>query len=87
MSDRKKITLITDNYCIDVEIVSMFRIKDKEYVIYCVDNGNELSDVYVGVVSKDVNGNDIILGIENEIEKKNMYSLVDNILKKSRVIK
>jgi len=87
MSNRKKITLITDNYCMDVEIISIFRIKDKEYVIYCVDNMDGLSDVYVGGISKDNNGNDIIVSMDSEIEKKNMNYLVDNVLKRSRVIK
>ena len=81
------ITLITDNYCMDVEIISMFRIKDNEYVIYCINNNDELSDVYVGRVGKDLNGNDIIFNIDNEIERKNIINLVDNVLKKSRVIK
>ena len=61
MDNRRKITLITDNYCMDVDVVSIFRIKNKEYVIYCVDKSDELSDVYVGIIAKDMNGNEVLL--------------------------
>ena len=87
MDNRRKITLITDNCCMDVEVVSMFRIKDKEYIIYCLDKLDELCDVYVGRIGKDMNGNDIIVSIDNEIERKNMNSLVDNVLMGRRTFK
>lgn len=87
MSDKKKVILIRNDYSMEVEIVSIFRVHDIEYVVYSVDITDELCDIYVGRIGKDASGKDIIINIDNEFEKKNMHSLVDKILKKSRGMK
>lgn len=79
MSDFK----ITDENNIEREatLITVVEVDGKEYVIYSIDRDAENVNIFVSALKKDLNGNDIIVDIDNEAEKTKLNEIVRNIIK------
>ena len=65
------------------EILTMLEIDGIEYVVYSIDNDIETSDVYAARVVKDHNGNDTIVSIENDEEKRLVFGIIEKMINES----
>lgn len=79
MSDFK----ITDENNIerDATLITVVEVDGKEYIIYSIDRDAENVNIFVSALKKDLNGNDIIVDIDNEAEKTKLNEIVRNIIK------
>lgn len=61
------------------EVLTTFKYKEKEYIIYSIDE-DDTSNVYVSILTKDTDGYDKIKNIEDEEEKEEIDKVVKKIL-------
>ena len=80
-----KFTVINENYEFkDGEVLLIFTINgiDKEYVLYSLDNNNEVNcSLIVAYIEKDEKGYDILKDIDDLEERKQVIEIVKDIIK------
>lgn len=80
-----KFTVINENYEFkDGEVLLIFTIngKDKEYVLYSLDNNNEVNcSLIVAYLEKDEKGYDILKDINDLEERKQVIEIIKDIIK------
>lgn len=79
MSDFKVID--ENNIEREATLITVIEFNNKEYVIYFIDRDEENVNIFVSELRKDINGNDIIIDIEDENEKQKLNEIVRNIIK------
>lgn len=81
MNDRKNF-YVTDKNGVRLlaELLTILRIDGIEYAVYSMDQDVNTSDVYVARVIKDNYGNDSMISIENEEERKKVFQIVDRMI-------
>lgn len=65
----------------DATLITVIEVEGKEYVIYSIDRDSENVNIFVSALKKDSNDNDIIVDIDNEMEKSKLNEIVRNIIK------
>ena len=62
------------------EVITAFSYKEKEYLVYSVDEDEENSNILVSRLIKDSEGYDVIEDIEDEAERAEVQNAVKEIL-------
>ena len=62
------------------EVITAFSYKEKEYLVYSVDEDEENSNILVSRLIKDSEGYDVIEDIEDEVERAEVQNAVKEIL-------
>lgn len=69
-----------NNNELEAEIITVFNYKDKEYVIYSINNDNEKVDICVSRLEKDEKGHFILKDIIDSKEKEEIDNAVKEII-------
>ena len=69
-----------NNNEVEAEIITVFNYKDKEYVIYSINNDNEKVDICVSRLEKDEKGYSILKDIIDSKEKEEIDNAVKEII-------
>ena len=69
---------------VDAEFVMKLNVDDFEYIVYNILNDDKYTDVYVGRIICDANGNETIISIDNSSEEEKIFSIVDTLINKVR---
>lgn len=69
-----------NNNELEAEIITVFNYKDKEYVIYSINNDNEKVDICVSRLEKDEKGYSILKDIIDSKEKEEIDNAVKEII-------
>lgn len=69
-----------NNNEIEAEIITVFNYKDKEYVIYSINNDNDKVDICVSRLEKDEKGYSILKDIIDSKEKEEIDNAVKEII-------
>lgn len=59
------------------DVIKVFAIDNKEYVVYSIDKNGEESDILASEIVKDENGYDQLVDITDPNAKKNVIELVN----------
>ena len=73
----QKISIEVDGVMKEAEVIKIFAIDNKEYVVYSVRKNDEESDILASEIIKDENGFDQLVDITDENAKKNVIELVN----------
>ena len=79
MDDKFKV-LDENNIEHTAEVITAFSYKEKEYLVYSVDEDEENSNILVSRLIKDSEGYDVIEDIEDEAERAEVQNAVKEIL-------
>lgn len=83
MNDKKTFIVQDENGIQSIaEILTILMIDGIKYVVYTVNNTEENKDVYASRVIKKQDGTDTIVSIDDEEEKKNVFSIIEKIINK-----
>lgn len=81
MNGRKNFYITDENDVhLLVELLTILRIDGKEYAVYSLDKDVNTSDVYAARIIKDVNGNENIVSIDDELEKRKVFQIIDKMI-------
>lgn len=69
---------------VDAEFVMNLNVDEVEYIVYNILKDDEYTDVYVGRVIYDSNGNETIISIDNSSEEEKIFTIVDTMINKVR---
>lgn len=69
-----------NNNELEAEIITVFNYKDKEYVIYSINNDNDKVDICVSRLEKDEKGHFILKDIIDSKEKEEIDNAVKEII-------
>ena len=75
----QKISVEVDGVIKEAEVIKIFAIDNKEYVVYSIRKNEEESDILASEIIKDENGFDQLVDITDETAKKNVTELVNMI--------
>lgn len=67
----------------NANLLTILKIDGIEYAVYDIDSDSENVDVYVSRIVKDLNGNDILEDIDDKIEKKKVFGIVNKMINES----
>lgn len=73
----QKINVEVDGVMKVADVIKVFAIDDKEYVVYSIDKNGEESDILASEIVKDENGYDQLVDITDPNAKKNVIELVN----------
>ena len=79
MDDKFKV-IDENNIEHNAEVITAFSYKEKEYLVYSVDEDEENSNILVSRLIKDSEGYDVIEDIEDEAERAEVQNAVKEIL-------
>lgn len=83
MNDKKTFIVQDENGIQSIaEILTILMIDGIKYVVYTINNTEENKDVYASRVIKKQDGTDTIVSIDDEEEKKNIFSIIEKIINK-----
>jgi len=68
----------------NAEFVMRLNIDENEYMVYNILKDDEYTDVYVGRVIYDANGNETIISIDSSAEEEKIFRIVDTMINKVR---
>lgn len=63
-----------------VELLTVLPIDGIDYAVYSIDKDTDTSDVYVARIIKGHNGDDVLVTIENEVERQKVFSVIDKMI-------
>ena len=64
----------------DAELLSVVDIDGKEYAVYSLDNNNGTVDILASYVTKDEEGYDKLIDIDNPIDKEKISNYIRNLV-------
>ncbi len=64
----------------DAEILSVVEIDGKEYAVYSLDNKNGTFDILASYVTKDQEGYDQLIDINNPIDKEKISNFIKSLV-------
>lgn len=69
-----------NNNELEAEIITVFNHKEKEYVVYSIDNDNDKVDICVSILEKTDEGYSIFKDITDFKEKEEIDNIVKEII-------
>ena len=69
---------------LDAEFVMKLNVDEVEYIVYNILKDEKYTDLYVGRVVYDSNGNEMIISISNSDEEEKIFAIVDTMVSKVR---
>lgn len=83
MEDQEIFTMIDEDGKEQIaRILNVVEINNQEYLLYAINKNEEEENVYVEKIIKDQNGNENIVSIEDEEERKMIFSTLQEMLEK-----
>ena len=73
----QKIYVEVDGVVKEAEVIKIFAIDSKEYVVYSIRKNDDESDILASEIVKDENGFDQLVDITDENTKRNVIELVN----------
>ena len=64
----------------EAELLSVVDIDGKEYAVYSLDNNNGTVDILASYVTKDEEGYDKLVDIDNPIDKEKISNYIRNLV-------
>ncbi len=64
----------------EAELLSVVDIDGKEYAVYSLDNNNGTVDILASYVTKDEEGYDKLIDIDNPIDKEKISNYIRNLV-------
>lgn len=71
---------------VDAEFLMRLNVDSVEYIVYNILKDDKYTDVYVGRVIYDREGNETIISIVNPSEEERIFTIVDTMINKVRWI-
>ena len=83
MEEKKQTFMIQDETGVTrkAEVITMINIEDREYLIYSLDEGNDMVTICASKVVKDEEGNDKIVDIDNDADKAKITEFINELSK------
>ena len=66
----------------NAELLSAFDMDDKNYIIYSIDNGEEMANIYAAELIEDENGETDMKEIDDADIKNKITDIIDGIMNK-----
>ena len=66
----------------EAELLNVFSIKDVEYAVYSIDNGDETSNLYASRIEIDAEGKTQLVDLKDNNEKIEIINIVKELLNK-----
>lgn len=73
----QKINVEVDGVMKQADVLKLFAIDNREYVVYSIKKDDEESEIFASEIIKDANGFDQLVDITDENAKKNVTELVN----------
>lgn len=66
----------------NAKLLFVFELQEtaKEYAVYTIPGPNEMDNVFGGIITKNVNGDEILQDLETEEEKVMIKSVIDGLI-------
>ena len=65
----------------EATVITVIEVDGKDYLVYSIDRDYENVNIFSSLLKKDMNGNDIIVDIEDENEKMKVNKVVREVIK------
>lgn len=65
----------------EATVITVIEVDGKDYLVYSIDRDYENVNIFASLLKKDMNGNDIIVDIEDENEKMKVNKVVREVIK------
>lgn len=80
--DNEEKVMVLDEFGNEVEatIINIIEIDEQEYLLYSIPSNEDEEGIYVNKIVRDINGEEDLIPIEDEEEKKNVFDIVSEIL-------
>ena len=62
------------------DVVTELLIDDSRYVVYSIDKDMDYCDLYVSKIIQDSDGNDIVINVDDGIEKEKVFDIVNKMI-------
>ena len=62
------------------KIITSFTYKEKDYLVYYIEKEDNSCEIYTSMLLKDNNGNDMICDIDDDIEREEVFKVVEEII-------
>jgi len=64
----------------EAELLSVVQIDNKEYAVYSLENENGTVDILASYVEKDSEGYDMLVDINNQIDKEKISNFIKSLV-------
>lgn len=61
-------------------LLAVINFENNEYAIYSIENNNLSSNIYISLIEKDEQGNDILKSIDNNNKKEELKLIIKKML-------
>lgn len=78
--EKEYITIELDGAEKQAEVIDVVNVEDRRFIFYSVDLGNGTSDVFASELVTDNEGYDVMVDIEDEEIRKNVFELANVML-------
>lgn len=78
--EKEYVTIELDGAEKQAEVIDVVNVEDRRFIFYSVDLGNGTSDVFASELVTDNEGYDVMVDIEDEEIRKNVFELANVML-------
>ena len=62
------------------DIITELLIDDNRYIVYSIEKDMDYCDLYVSRIVQDNDGNDIVINVDDDIEKEKVFDIVNKMI-------
>ncbi len=82
-TDIKAKVLDENGNTVEADVIDIIEVDGKEYLLYSVDANEEECDLYINRIVKNSNGEDDIIPIEDEEEKRRVFEILKDLMEET----
>ena len=82
-TDIKAKVLDENGNTVEADVIDIIEVDGKEYLLYSVDANEEECDLYINRIVKNSNGEDDIIPIEDEEEKRRVFEILNDLMEET----
>ena len=82
-TDIKAKVLDENGNTVEADVIDIIEVDGKEYLLYSVDVNEEECDLYINRIVKNSNGEDDIIPIEDEEEKRRVFEILKDLMEET----
>ena len=82
-TDIKAKVLDENGNTVEADVIDIIEVDGKEYLLYSVDVNEEECDLYINRIVKNSNGEDDIIPIEDEEEKRRVFGILKDLMEET----
>lgn len=82
-TDIKAKVLDENGNTVEADVIDIIEVDGKEYLLYSVDANEEECDLYINRIVKNSNGEDDIISIEDEEEKRRVFEILKDLMEET----